>query len=44
MTKNQSYTVKYSTTAPTNATTAWHGVYLGSSHQGTTSFTSFTAQ
>lgn len=44
MTKNQSYTVKYSTTAPTNATTAWHGVYLGSTHQGTTSFTSFTAQ
>ena len=44
MTKNQSYTIKYSTTAPTNATTAWHGVYLGSTHQGTTSFTSFTAQ
>ena len=44
MTKNQSYTIKYSTTAPTDATTAWHGVYLGSSHQGTTSFTSFTAQ
>lgn len=44
MTKGQSYTVKYSTTAPTNATTAWHGVYLGSSHQGSSSFTSFTAQ
>ena len=44
MTKNQSYTIKYSTTAPTDATTAWHGVYLGSTHQGTTSFTSFTAQ
>ena len=44
MTKNQSYTIKYSTTAPTDATTAWHGVYLGSSHTGTTSFTSFTAQ
>lgn len=44
MTKGQSYTIKYSTTAPTNATTAWHGVYLGSSATGTTSFTSFTAQ
>ena len=44
MTKGQSYTVKYSTTAPTNATTAWHGVYLGSTATGTTSFTSFTAQ
>lgn len=44
MTKNQSYTIKYSTTAPTDATTAWHGVYLGSTQQGTTSFTSFTAQ
>ena len=44
MTKGQSYTVKYSTTAPTDATTAWHGVYLGSSAVGTTSFTSFTAQ
>lgn len=44
MTKNQSYTIKYSTTAPTDATTAWHGVYLGSSATGTTSFTSFTAQ
>ena len=44
MTKSQTYTIKYSTTAPTNATTAWHGVYLGSTHQGTTSFTSFTAQ
>ena len=44
MVKGQSYTIKYSTTAPTNATTAWHGVYLGSTHQGTSSFTSFTAQ
>ncbi|MBO4723067.1 MAG: carbohydrate-binding domain-containing protein [Muribaculaceae bacterium] len=43
MTKNQSYTIKYSTTAPTDATTAWHGVYLGSSATGTNSFTSFTA-
>ena len=44
MTKGSSYNVKYSTTAPTNATTAWHGLYLGSSATGTTSVTSFTAQ
>ena len=44
MTKNASYNVKYSTTAPTDATTAWHGLYLGSSHQGTTSVTTFTAK
>lgn len=44
MTKGSSYTVKYSTTAPTNATTAWHGLYLGSTATGTTSVTSFTAQ
>ena len=44
MTKNSSYNVKYSTTAPTDATTSWHGLYLGSSHKGTTSVTSFTAK
>jgi len=44
MTKGSSYNVKYSTTAPTNATTAWHGLYLGSSATGSTSVTSFTAQ
>ena len=44
MTKGSSYNVKYSTTAPTDATTAWHGLYLGSSHAGTTSAFSFTAQ
>ena len=44
MTKGSSYNVKYSTTAPTDATTAWHGLYLGSSATGTTSVTSFTAQ
>lgn len=43
MVKGSSYNVKYSTTAPTDATTAWHGLYLGSSHKGTTSVTSFTA-
>lgn len=44
MTKNSTYTVKYSTTEPTDATTAFHGVYLGSSATGTTQFTSFTAK
>lgn len=44
MTKNSSYNVKYNTTEPTDATTAWHGLYLGSSHKGTSSVTSFTAK
>ena len=44
MKSGSTYTVKYSTTAPTDATTAFHGLYLGSSHTGTTSVTSFTAK
>ena len=44
MKKGQTYNIKYSTTAPTDATTAWHGLYLGSTATGTTSVTSFTAQ
>ena len=44
MTKNSSYTIKYSTTKPTDATTEWHGLYLGSSATGTTNVLSFTAQ
>ncbi|MBQ7494239.1 MAG: carbohydrate-binding domain-containing protein [Bacteroidaceae bacterium] len=44
MTSGSSYTIKYSTTAPTDATTAWHGLYIGSSATGTNSFTSFTAK
>ena len=44
MVKNSTYNVKYSTTAPTDATTAWHGFYIGSSAKGTTSVTSFTAK
>jgi len=43
MVKGSSYTVKYSTTAPTDATTAWHGLYLGSTAVGTSSVLSFTA-
>lgn len=44
MVKGSTYNVKYSTSAPTNATTAWHGIYIGSTATGTTSVTSFTAQ
>ena len=44
MTKGSSYTVKYNSTEPTNATTVWHGLYLGSSATGTTQAASFTAQ
>ncbi|MBR1394094.1 MAG: carbohydrate-binding domain-containing protein [Prevotella sp.] len=44
MKSGSSYTIKSSTSAPTDATTAWHGLYLGSSATGTTSVTSFTAK
>lgn len=44
MKSGSSYTIKYSTTAPTDATTAWHGLYLGSTATGSTSTTSFTAK
>ncbi|MBQ9362892.1 MAG: carbohydrate-binding domain-containing protein [Bacteroidaceae bacterium] len=43
MTSGSSYTIKYSTTKPTDATTEWHGIYLGSSHVGNNSVLSFTA-
>ncbi len=44
MKSGSTYTIKYSTTAPTDATTQFQGLYLGSSHTGTTSVTSFTAK
>lgn len=44
MVKGSSYNVKYSTSAPSDATTAWHGLYLGSSAKGTTAVTTFTAK
>ncbi len=44
MQKGSSYTIKYSTTAPTDATTAFHGLYLGSTANGNTNVTSFTAK
>lgn len=44
MKSNTSYTLKYGTSAPTDATTEWHGFYLGSSAVGTTSVSTFTAK
>lgn len=44
MVKGSTYNLKYATTAPTDATTAWHGLYLGSTAKGATSVTSFTAK
>ena len=44
MTSKGTYTIKSSTTAPADATTSWHGLYLGSSAAGTTSVTNFTAK
>lgn len=44
MTGGAKYTVKSSTSAPTDATTVWHGLYLGSSATGSTSVASFTAK
>lgn len=43
MTSGKAFTIKYNTTAPTNATTTWHGIYLGSTHTGTTTLLSQTA-
>ena len=44
MVKGSTYNVKSSATAPTDATTEWHGLYLGSTAKGTSSFTTFTAK
>lgn len=44
MVSGSTYTLKYSTTAPTDATTEFQGLYLGSTAVGTTSVASFTAQ
>jgi hypothetical protein len=44
MVKNSKYYLKYSTSAPTDATTAWHGLYLGSTAKGTNDVTNFTAK
>lgn len=44
MTSGSTYTIKYSTSAPTDYTSAFKGVYLGSSAVGCSSLTSFTAK
>ena len=44
MKSGSAYTIKSSSTAPTDATTSFHGIYLGSSHTGTNSVASFTAK
>lgn len=44
MTSKAKYYIKSSTVAPTDAATAFHGLYTGSTAQGTTSVTSFTAK
>lgn len=44
MKSGTTYYVKSSRTAPTDATTAFHGLYLGSTAVGSTSVTSFTAK
>ena len=44
MVSGQTYYVKYSTTAPTNPTTAFHGLYLGGTSSASEQAFSFTAQ
>ena len=47
MVKGSSYSVRYNSTKPTDASTEWHGLYLGSSHTGDSNqpaVSSFTAQ
>lgn len=44
MKSGSQYTLKYGTSAPTDATTAFHGFYLGSTAQGATSVTTYTAK
>lgn len=45
MKSGNSYNIKYSTIEPSDATTVWHGLYLGCSHVGTTSaINNFTAK
>ena len=44
MVSGNTYYVKYSTTAPTNPTTAFHGLYLGGTSSASEQAFSFTAQ
>lgn len=44
MVKNGSYTIKSSSVAPTDATTVFHGLYLGSTSNGNSTVATFTAK
>ena len=44
MKSGSSYTLKYDTAAPTDATTAWHGFYIGGTAAGTSNVATFTAK
>ncbi|MCD8301420.1 MAG: carbohydrate-binding domain-containing protein [Prevotellaceae bacterium] len=44
MASGSHYTISYGTSAPTDALTSFHGLWLGSSAAGTSSVTSFTAK
>mgnify|MGYP002521567157 CR=1 FL=1 len=44
MVKGSNYTIKYNSKEPTDATTSFHGVYLGSSATGTTQAAAFSAK
>ena len=44
MAHGSTYYVKYGTSAPTNTTTAFHGIYLGGTSSASTQAFSFTAQ
>ena len=44
MTKGTSYSIKYGTTAPTDATDSFHGLYIGGTAHPTTNVTTFTAK
>ena len=44
MEKGSTYSLKYGTKEPSDASTAFHGIYIGSNIEGTTAMTSFTAK
>lgn len=44
MIKGSTYTIKYGTSAPTDATDSFHGLYIGGTAKATSNVTSFTAK
>lgn len=44
MTKGSTYTIKYGTSAPIDATDSFHGLYIGGTAKATSNVTSFTAK